>query len=237
MPDFSKRSEAVEIMDDLNCSGEVVNQTLKELDIINQLLGGNRVTLQGLQVLLKECGVNCSMHIADLGCGSGEMLKIVARNFRKTNPQSTFVGIDANSNIVQYAQRHVFDFSEISIGSEDILSDDFSVRKFDIILATLFFHHFSSAQLTRIFKKLRQQANIGIVINDLHRHWLAYYSIKFLTKYFSRSSMVKYDAPLSVLRGFRKNELIEILKKAGIENYSLKWKWAFRWQIIINQKL
>jgi hypothetical protein len=101
------------------------------------------------------------------------------------------------------------------------------------VFATLFFHHFTTKQLIDIFTLLKEQAKLGIVINDLHRHWLAYYSIKFLTKLFSKSSMVKYDAPLSVLRGFRKKELIEILQKAGVENYSLKWKWAFRWQLVI----
>ena len=46
--------------------------------------------------------------------------------------------------------------------------------------------------------------------------------------------MVKFDAPLSVLRGFSRNEWIEILNQAGIVNYSLKWKWAFRWQIVVD---
>jgi hypothetical protein len=54
-----------------------------------------------------------------------------------------------------------------------------------------------------------------------------------ITKLFSRSSMVKFDAPLSVLRGFKKKELTEILQKASIEHYTLRWKWAFRWQLII----
>jgi hypothetical protein len=74
---------------------------------------------------------------------------------------------------------------------------------------------------------------VGIVVNDLHRHWLAYHAIKILTRLFSKSAMVKYDAPLSVLRGFTRGELADILKKAGIVQYTLKWKWAFRWQIII----
>lgn len=236
MPDFSKRSEAIEIMDDLNCSGEVVNQTLKELDHINHLLGGNHVTLQGLHTLLKRNKSTSDMHIVDLGCGSGEMLRIIASEFRKAKTPSTFTGIDANSNIVDYAQKHVSDFPEISIINEDVLGDRFMARRFDIILSTLFFHHFSSSQLINILRKLKQQARIGIVINDLHRHWLAYYSIKLLTTFFSRSSMVKFDAPLSVLRGFTKDELTEILRQAGIENYSLKWKWAFRWQLIISHQ-
>jgi hypothetical protein len=44
---------------------------------------------------------------------------------------------------------------------------------------------------------------------------------------------VKNDAPLSVLRGFKKKELEEVLKKAGITDYSIHWKWAFRWLIIV----
>ncbi len=45
--------------------------------------------------------------------------------------------------------------------------------------------------------------------------------------------MVKYDAPLSVLRAFKKQELIEILNKAGIRDYAIRWQWAFRWQVIV----
>lgn len=221
-------------MDDLNCSGEVLHQTLRELDSINHFLGGNTVTVQGLDDLLKKNNLNRNVHVIDIGCGSGEMLTHIAKHFRKTNPHSTLIGIDANKNIAQYAHRHVAEFPEVSIIAEDILGDNFRVKKFDIALATLFLHHFSSSQLIDIFRNLKHQARIGIVINDLHRHWLAYYSIKLLTTLFSKSSMVKFDAPLSVLRGFTKKELIEILKQAGIETYSLRWKWAFRWQLIIN---
>ena len=103
----------------------------------------------------------------------------------------------------------------------------------DIAVATLFLHHFTHDQLVGILSQLVKQIRIGIVINDLHRHFLAYHSIKLLTKIFSKSKMVQYDAPLSVLRGFSKLELEIILKQAGIKNYSIKWKWAFRWQVII----
>jgi len=80
---------------------------------------------------------------------------------------------------------------------------------------------------------LKNQVKTAIIVNDIHRHPLAYYSIKWLTSLFSKSSMVKFDAPLSVLRAFKRNELKSILKKAGVENYQLRWRWAFRWQLII----
>jgi hypothetical protein len=67
---------------------------------------------------------------------------------------------------------------------------------------------------------------------------MAYYSIKWLTKVFSRSYLVKNDAPLSVKRGFKKNDLIELLKQAGINNYTIEWKWAFRWLVVVrNQEI
>jgi len=233
--DLLRRSDALEIMDDLNCSGAVVYRTLVELEIINKWLGGNAVTIQGLHMLLKNSSQQSisSLAIADLGCGGGDMLKRVANEFKKKKLAATFTGIDANVNIIEYAQKNSEAYPEIQYKALDIFSEEFSAEYYDIVFATLFFHHFSNNRLVEVFKRLKKQVKVGIVVNDLHRHWLAYYSIKILTKFFSKSSMVKYDAPLSVLRGFRKKELIEILQKAGIETYSLKWKWAFRWQVII----
>lgn len=101
------------------------------------------------------------------------------------------------------------------------------------MLATLFFHHFTTEQLVQLLRQLVQQARIALIVNDLHRHPLAYYSIRLLTQLFSKSAMVKYDAPLSVLRGFTRSELLEILHAAGIKGYELRWKWAFRWQLVI----
>ena len=75
-----------------------------------------------------------------------------------------------------------------------------------------------------IFHSLKNQAKRGLVINDIHRHPLAYYSIKWLTQLFSKSAMVKFDAPLSVLRAFKKEDLKRILHQAGITTYQLKWK-------------
>lgn len=233
MPDFSKRSADEEIMDDLNCSGEVVNQTLRELETINALLGGNYVTLDGLQQLLEGNDGGRNISIADLGCGGGDILKLIRKWGDRKGLALTLTGIDANPNITAFAEKHTPASLNIRYRAIDIFSEQFSQMKFDVLVGTLFFHHFSSEQLIDFFKRAKQQVTTGIVINDIHRHWFAYYSIKWLTQLLSKSSMVKFDAPLSVLRAFRKRELKEIMECAGINNYSIRWMWAFRWQIII----
>jgi ubiquinone/menaquinone biosynthesis C-methylase UbiE len=230
---FVKRSSGIEIMDDLNCKGEVVNQTLRELEFINRTLGGNQITVSGVSSLAEKKSSEI-LEVVDLGCGGGDMLLLLAKDLEEKKIKTKFVGIDANPNIIEYAKQHVKK-PNISFSTVNILSKEFQSQTFDIGVATLFFHHFTSNQLSDALKKLYAQARIGIIINDLHRHPLAYYSIRLLTTLFSKSTMVRFDAPLSVLRGFSKKELEEILDKAGINNYELSWHWAFRWKVVISK--
>jgi 2-polyprenyl-3-methyl-5-hydroxy-6-metoxy-1,4-benzoquinol methylase len=232
MPDLSKRSDAIEIMDDLDCSGPVVAQTLRELEFINKWLGGNAITLDGLNKVLAYC-TTPKLKVADLGCGGGDMLMLISRELKRKNIVGELIGIDANPNIISYAEKHTRLDSTIRYKSTNIFSEEFRNEKFDIVFATLFFHHFTREQLIGFFSHLKKVTAWGVVVNDLHRHPLAYYSIKLLTRLFSKSDMVKNDAPVSVHRGFTRAELKEILNQAGITHYALRWKWAFRWQLVI----
>jgi 2-polyprenyl-3-methyl-5-hydroxy-6-metoxy-1,4-benzoquinol methylase len=232
MPDFSTRSGKVEIMDDLECSGYVLEQTLRELEFINKWLGGNKITIDAIAHLSRFSHTR-DITIADLGCGGGEMLRIIDRWGRKNNLKVRLVGIDANPNIIAFAKRNLKDCPGIRFETVNIFSSEFRDLKYDIVIGTLFYHHFSNDQLAMFFKQLQKQVALGYIINDIHRHWLAYYSIKILTRLFSKSAMVKYDAPLSVLRSFKKKELEKILDVAGPADRKIQWKWAFRWQAIV----
>lgn len=232
--DLGQRANEPEIMDDLNCSGEVVYQTLRELDVINRWLGGNAVTLGGLKRMIRlNDTVHSPISIADLGCGSGDLLRQMAEFGRRTKIPLQLVGIDANPHIIEFARQHCAGYPEISFETVNVLSPEFAQRTFDIITGTLFFHHFENDALVRLLAQLNQQARQGILINDIHRHWLAYHSIRLLTKLFSSSSMVRYDAPLSVRRAFTRKDWGEVMTSSGIANYRISWKWAFRWQITV----
>ena len=229
---LKQRSNEEELMDDLDASGEVINQTLKELEVINRLLGGNQVTTNGLARLLKGIAHDQTLTIADLGCGGGDIMKLMAQWARKWGIDVEIIGFDANPHIIDYAEANCKGFDNIRFEVQDIFSEQFKARQFDVICCTLFTHHFTDQSLINIFHQFKQQARIGTVINDLHRHWFAYHSIKLLTQVFSKSPMVQYDAPLSVARSFRRADLAGIMKKAGIEQFDLKWMWAFRWQLL-----
>ncbi|HSI90539.1 MAG TPA: methyltransferase domain-containing protein [Adhaeribacter sp.] len=231
---FKERSQETELMDDLDLVGEDLKKNLDELEFINYWLGGHKVVTSALNQLLPRLRqLNRPVTIADMGCGGGDTLRQVAKWARKKGLEVNLTGIDANAFMLQYARSRNQDFPEINLQQHNIFSEAFKQQRYDVLICSLFCHHFSDQSLTGMLRQLYRQANVAVVVNDLHRHPLAYYSIKGLTQLFSGSYLVKNDAPLSVLRAFRRPELEKILAAAGIENYQLNWFWAFRWRVLL----
>lgn len=219
-------------MDDLTLSGEELRRNLQELEVINNWLGGHKVVLDALDKVAKEYPGK-TLTIADIGCGGGDTLKSIAEWAGKKGRNVQLIGIDANDFMVQYARRQCSRFDNISIEQHDVFSPAFARERYDVVVCSLFCHHFTDEQLATMFRQFYEQVNIAIIINDLHRHWFAYYSIKYITAVFSGSRLVKNDAPLSVCRAFRRHELESLMQQAGINNFTLRWMWAFRWQLIL----
>lgn len=232
MIDLSLRSTQAEIMDDFDCNGEVVHQTLRELHAINTYLGGNQISIHALNQLTKKHPKD-NYTLADLGCGGGDMMLLMNKWAKRKSIELFLTGIDANPHIVDYAENHCGRQGNIEFLTQDIFDEPFAKQKFDIIHGSLFFHHFNTDELIKLFKQLKKQTRIGIIINDLHRHVVSYYFTKWLITTWSKSDMVKFDSVVSVARSFKKKELVQVLNAAGIEKYSMSWRWAFRWEVII----
>jgi 2-polyprenyl-3-methyl-5-hydroxy-6-metoxy-1,4-benzoquinol methylase len=229
MPDFSKRSTEAEMMDDFSLGHEIINPIMDELEVVNKLLGGYSVFYNAF----KKLNLHDGMVISDWGCGGGDSLRMLARWARKKQINLKFVGVDATATAIEYAEEKAKHYPEISFIHADVLSDQLQSNQFDIVISSLFTHHFDDESWIRLITKMLDCASCAVIVNDLHRHWFAYHSIGLLTRAFSRSVMVKHDSKRSVLRGFKKQELNNLLERAGVKRYQLKWKWAFRWQLII----
>lgn len=229
-----QRSNEPELMDDLTLSGEELRRNLDELEVINRWLGGHKVVLDALNKLAPQHSGH-TLRIADIGCGGGDTLKSIARWARRNHIPVELIGVDANGYMVQYARRRCEAFPEISIEQQDVFSEAFAQQSYDIVVCSLFCHHFTDAQLAQLFRQLYRQARVAVIINDLHRHWFAYYSIKYITAAFSGSYLVKNDAPLSVWRAFRRKELQQLAEQSGANTYRLRWMWAFRWQLLLQK--
>jgi 2-polyprenyl-3-methyl-5-hydroxy-6-metoxy-1,4-benzoquinol methylase len=230
MPEFNQRSTQEEMMDDFSLSHEIIDPIMDELEMVNKLLGGYAVFFDAFKKISLEDG----MIISDWGCGGGDSLRIIAKWARKRNLKIKLVGVDATESAIEYARQKSSNFPEISYILADVMSDQLLPNQFDIVISSLFTHHFIDSDWIQLIQKMKNCASKHVIINDLHRHWFAYYSIGLITSLFSKSAMVKHDSKVSVLRSFKRNELRNLLQKGAINTYSIKWMWAFRWQVCID---
>jgi len=228
MIDLSHRSYQKELMDAENIPFTAMEQTLKELNVVNTRLGGHSITLKGFRRFLNN--TSTAVTVCEIGCGGGDNLYAIYKYGKKKNIPVRFIGIDMNAECIAFAKQQY-----PQLPCEWICSDyakaDLSANKPDIIFSSLFCHHFTDEQLVFMLQWLKRNSTSGFFINDLHRHWLAYYLIKYITRFFSRSYLVKNDACLSVARSFRKEEWNGLFRQAGIPLHSISWQWAFRWLV------
>ena len=228
MSRFQNRSCQKELLDGEGIPFADIRKNMEELNTINTVLGGHAITLKGFRKLI---GDRKKISVCEIGCGGGDNLVAIVHWCKKNKIEVHCTGIDLKKECIEFASQ-----KEGLQGNTHWVISDYAEVKFaekpDIIFSSLFCHHFTNESLVNQLRWMEQNSRIGFFINDLHRHWLAYHSIRVLTQLFSKSFLVKNDAPLSVARGFVKNEWALIFQYAGIWNFQIQWKWAFRHLII-----
>lgn len=218
-----KRSYEPERMDDFSIRDERLDLALKELKVINRFLGGISTTKSALKYF--SISDNNELSTIDIGSGSSDNLIALKKSF----PYLKIVSVDKNIRALK-------SFTNISI---KINSDAFNVpvkdKSCDIVHTSLFLHHFTNEEIILLLNEFMRIGRKGIVINDLRRSLPALIGIKILTSIFSKSELVKNDAPLSVRRSFKKCDLINLFVHSKIDNYIIRRKWAFRWMVVIKK--
>lgn len=219
--------------------GKELSDALDQLTIVNRFLGGHQIVINGLKKTvnqLKQSNThftsNTPIKIVDLGCGGGDTLRKIGDWGKKNNLPLQLYGIDANAFTIKYAQERTQSYSNIQYLQKDIFSEDCSFEGFDIVICSLFLHHFKEKELLIFLQKCKDSNIKALLVNDLQRHWTPYYLFKLASGVFRASKMTREDGLLSIRKAFTKTELKTLLKKSDISHYQLQWKWAFRYQLI-----
>lgn len=230
---FSQRSYQKELLDGDDIPAADIRLNMQELNFINTLLGGHKITLDGFRKLFTyRNNPEVEFVVCEIGCGGGDNLHVIWKWCTINKIRIRLIGIDNNADCILVA-RERFQHAQAEFIISDYKTVNFGTTPPNVIFSSLFCHHFSDIDLVFMLKWMRDNSRTGFYINDLQRHPLAYYSISWLTKMFSSSYLVKNDAPLSVLRGFKLKEWKNLLTAAGMPGHFIQWKWAFRYLITV----
>lgn len=234
LPDLSTRLEADEWMDDFSITDERLTRALEDLRWTNRLLGGHTATDAVLDPLLQR---RDEVRLLDLGCGSGDHLVRLVRRGARLDCTVRGVGIDLNPVTVGHARAHLNRRLSPALRSQvraevgNALALPYDEGAFDVVHAALFLHHFHGEEAVQLLNEMQRIGRLGVLVNDLHRHLLAYLGIWTLSRALRMAPMVQHDGPMSVRRGFRRTELEALAAEAGLPSPSIHWRWAFRWTL------
>ena len=184
-------------MDELDRPEGEFADAYRELEIINRRLGG----IRAIQRFLPRIPNPLILDVAAGACDVSEALlnSIPAR----------IVVLDRNPRGLRLAMR-------AWPVAGDALELPFRDGAFDVVMASLFFHHLNDEACAQVLAGMWRIAKRVVLVNDLHRHAVAYFSIRALTAVFSQSVMVRHDGPVSVLRAFKPEDLLRIASLAGV---------------------
>jgi len=197
MPSFSSRADLSEIMDDLSRPDSEFDEAYRELGIINRRLGG----IRAIERFLPH---KSNLLVLDVAAGACDVSEALLRRI-----PAQIVVLDVNPKGLKSARK-----SWPVTGNA--LELPFRDNTFDVVMASLFFHHLSEANCVRVLEKMWRVSRELVLVNDLYRHPVAYWSIRALAAAFSKSTMVRHDGPVSVLRAFRPHELLQVAERAGV---------------------
>lgn len=228
-----QRTSQEEFLDDFSLEGDLLRDALDKIAAINQWLGGNQVTLDGIKKLLVNVPHQRPVSIVDIGCGNGDMCRAVADFGKEKGIHITILGIDANEYTIRHARKLSVAYPTVSYAVMNVFEDTFARLDYDIALCTLTLHHFADEQILALMRLLTDRAKLGVVINDLHRSALAYRLFQLICFLFRLNKLSKDDGLISILRGFKKRDLEAFSRQLQLPSYQINWRWAFRYQWII----
>lgn len=227
---FSKRSYEKEILDQgpSKYTQEEYEDCLHHLGRIGNYLGGDQATLHTFRKLPLPDS------ILDVGCGGGQLTIKLGKHY----PNAKVIGLDICKEAITFAWKGLLESSLENVTYIHSASPElsFAPGSFDAVTASLVCHHLNDEQLIGFLKTAYGIARKTVVINDLHRHRIAYYAFSLVSKLFFPNRLICNDGLLSIKRSFTKSEWVGYLQAAGIplQLCTIKWHWPFRWVVTID---
>lgn len=211
MPLFLKQrhEQLTEQMDRPDCDKQRLFNTYQQFTTINRLISGwQRVYKKFIRPVF--CEPSKTYSILDIGCGGGDIIKLLDDLTKKDELHVNFTGIDPDERALQFlsGQNWPDNISFAQAASSDLATD---MRSFDIVLSNHLLHHLSESELTTVCNDAEKLASKKVIFNDIERSDIGYASFRLAATPLFRNSFIVEDGLTSIKRSFRKKELQQAL--------------------------
>ena len=219
---LARRAIAEELMDADDLDAGTYADVVADLAHVNVVTMAARPTLAFLARATRGL---TRFRLLDVGYGDGDMLRRIARWASKKGLDADLVGVDLNPRSERAATAHTPPGLPIRYVTGDYADQ---AGPFDVVISSLVAHHMTREQLVAFLRYMEATATGGWLVNDLHRHGVAYYGFPILTRLFRWHPIVRHDGRLSIARSYRPGEWPPILAEAGVVEAQVTRVFPFR---------
>ena len=224
---FRQRSLELEHLDKGDYTAEEYEGCIIELQRVNRWLGDASALRDSLLSKIESLKLR-DFSVLDVGAGSGELLQVVAEWARKRGREARLTGVELNERSAEAIAARASTFPEITAVRGNALNLPFADSQFDYALCSLFTHHFKNAEVIGILRELSRVSTRGIFVIDLHRHPVAYFFYTTIGRLFLHNRLIREDGALSILRSFTPDELLDLGRRAGLDNPRVERHFPYR---------
>ena len=192
-------------MDEPGLPDAEVAAAYRVLRRVNAQLGNLRVMRREMRAFLDELEMERGDRpvVLDVGSGSADVPSYLRCVAADRGVRVRALALDRDRTAVRLAAGEVPGM--VVLG--DAMRLPFADRSIDLVTCVKFAHHFHGEGLRRLLAEAARVASRRVVVLDIRRHWAAYCGFVAWSRLFTRNRLVRYDGPLSVLRGFTPEEL------------------------------
>lgn len=223
---FGQRSQELEHIDKGDYTPEEYEGCLAELRRVNRWLGDVSALRRSVLPDI-ERGAR-SLTLLDVGAGTGELLREVALTARSRGATAQLLGLELNERAAAGLLEESREFPEVMSVRGDALRLPFADGAFDYVICSLFTHHFRDEACVHVLKEMARVARRRVYCIDLHRHPVAYYFYTTVGRLILHNRLVREDGALSILRGFRPDELQHLGEQAGLKEVKVERRFPYR---------
>jgi SAM-dependent methyltransferase len=213
-----------EMMDDLGCPVGALRGNLRDIALMNRLLGAHTIVRRYLDQVVpvwrRRAGTAPdALSVLDVGTGGADVPAAIVEWARRREVPVRIVGIDRHPAIVRIAASSVPP-EHVRVVQADAAALPFQDASFDVCLCNLALHHLTWDQRVALLKRLHAVARLGFLVVDLLRSAGGYAGVWLLTRFF-RNPLTRHDGPLSVRRAMTWSEYLRCAHDADVTGLRL----------------
>ena len=200
---------------DQPCSYPDMRDCLRSIEKVNRLTRAYHPTLHWLNHVYSVMKHQAHpLHIVDVGCGGGDMLRQIHVWAKELSLPVVLTGIDLNPDAIRAARAVTIPGTVTFLSGR---AQDFEPPAgIDIVISSLLTHHMEDREIVDFLDWMESVARLGWFVNDLERRRIPYFAFRVFSGFTRWHRFVKHDGAVSILRSFQRDDWQRLCRAAAL---------------------